>query len=52
MLLESESINELINLAKNYKEYDTIIYDSYYYGYEYDKTVYFMEIHEKKKLAR
>ena len=48
MLFESESINELIDLAKDYKEYDTIIYDSDYYGYYYDKTVYFMEIHEKR----
>lgn len=51
MLLESTSINELIDIAKDYKEYNTIIYDSAYYGYNYGKTVYFMEIHEKKKLA-
>lgn len=49
MLLESTSINELIDIAKTYKEYDTIIYDSSYYGYKYDKTVYFMEIHENGK---
>ena len=45
MLLESTSINELIDIAKDYKKYDTIIYDSVYYGYKYDEIVYFMEIH-------
>ena len=52
MLFESESINELIDLSKKYEEYDTIIYDSYYYGYDYDKTIYFMEIHKKRNLPR
>ena len=48
MLLESESINELIDIAKDYKEYNTVIYDSRSYGYDYgDKVVYFTEIHEK-----
>lgn len=50
MILESTSINELIDIAKDYKEYNTIIYDSRYYGYDYgDLIVYFMEIHEKGK---
>ena len=49
MLLESTSINELIDIAKDYKDYDTIIYDSAYYGYKYDEIVYFMEIHKKYK---
>lgn len=48
MLLEDRSINKLIDIAKDYKEYDTIIYDSSYYGYDYDETVYFMEIHQKE----
>jgi len=52
MLLESTSINELIDIAKEYKEYDTIIYDSGYYGYNYDNKVYFMEIHEKDNKKR
>ena len=46
MLFESESINELIDIAKKYKEYNTIIYDSAYYGYIYNKTVYFLEIYK------
>lgn len=49
MLLESESINYLIDIAKDYKEYDTYIYDSKSYGYDYgDKTIYFLEIHTKE----
>ena len=48
MLFESKSINELIDLAKDYKEYNTIIYDSGYHGYNYDNIIYFMEIHEKE----
>lgn len=50
MLLESTSINKLIDIAKDYKEYNTVIYDSRYYGYGYDygdRIVYFMEIHKK-----
>lgn len=50
MLLESTSINELIYLAKDYKEYDTVIYDSKAYGYDYGAlTVYFMKIHKNEK---
>lgn len=50
MLLESTSINELIDIAKGYKEYNTVIYDSSAYGYDYGAlTIYFMEIHQKKK---
>lgn len=52
MLLESKSINELIEIAKEYKEYDTIIYDSGYYGYNYTNKTYFMEIHEKDNKKR
>lgn len=52
MLLESTSINELIDIAKDYKEYDTIIYDSAYYGYKYDEIVYFMEIHKKGEIKK
>lgn len=48
MLLDSTSINELIDIAKEYKEYDTVIYDSRYYGYDYGSlTIYFLEIHPK-----
>lgn len=48
MLLESTSINELIDIAKDYQEYNTVIYDSSAYGYDYGAiTVYFMEIHQK-----
>lgn len=48
MLLESISINELIDIAKEYKEYNTYIYDSLDYGYiNYGHKIYFLEIHEK-----
>lgn len=48
MLLESTSINELIDIAKDYKEYNTYIYDSLDYGYiNYGRAIYFLEIHEK-----
>lgn len=48
MLIDSTSINELIDIAKDYKEYDTVIYDSAYYGYDYGALkVYFLEIHKK-----
>lgn len=50
MLLESTSINELIDIAKDYKEYNTVIYDSSACGYDYGAlTVYFLEIHQKEK---
>lgn len=48
MLLESTSVNELIYIAKDYQEYNTVIYDSSAYGYDYgDVAVYFLEIHER-----